>query len=253
MHAARTAVEAGLDGVEVHAANGYLIHQFLAPGSNERTDGYGGSPANRARLGVEVDAGRRRGHRPRARRHPHLPGPQHPGRHRGGPGRRRGDVHRARRRHRRRSGIAYLSVLADPSLRPRAAAPQDVRRRARSPTTASATLTTREQAQAVLDDDLADAVARRPAVPRQPRPAGALADRCRPERAEPGHVLRRRRRGLHRLPVAGGLTPDPADARAPGCTPAGASRWCVLLSRATQVSPGPCTGSGSRSAGRTSP
>lgn len=52
--AARKAVEAGLDGVEIHAANGYLLHQFLAPSSNVRTDAYGGSPANRARLVVEV-------------------------------------------------------------------------------------------------------------------------------------------------------------------------------------------------------
>ncbi|GAA1771127.1 alkene reductase [Nocardioides hankookensis] len=52
--AARNAVEAGLDGVEVHGANGYLIHQFLAPGSNQRTDQYGGSPENRARFAVEV-------------------------------------------------------------------------------------------------------------------------------------------------------------------------------------------------------
>ena len=54
--AARRAVEAGLDGVELHAANGYLLHQFLADGSNRRTDAYGGSPSNRARLVVEVAA-----------------------------------------------------------------------------------------------------------------------------------------------------------------------------------------------------
>ncbi|OFE16356.1 alkene reductase [Humibacillus sp. DSM 29435] len=54
VYAARRAVEAGLDGVEVHAANGYLPHQFLAPSSNERSDGYGGSPENRARLTIEI-------------------------------------------------------------------------------------------------------------------------------------------------------------------------------------------------------
>jgi N-ethylmaleimide reductase len=54
VHAARQAVAAGLDGVEVHAANGYLPHQFLAPTSNQRTDEYGGSPENRARLTVEI-------------------------------------------------------------------------------------------------------------------------------------------------------------------------------------------------------
>jgi len=52
--ASRKAIDAGLDGVEVHAANGYLLHQFLAPSSNKRTDGYGGSPEARARLVIEV-------------------------------------------------------------------------------------------------------------------------------------------------------------------------------------------------------
>ncbi len=52
--AARNAVEAGLDGVEIHAANGYLVHQFLGKASNQRTDEYGGSPANRARLAIEI-------------------------------------------------------------------------------------------------------------------------------------------------------------------------------------------------------
>ncbi|RPE38644.1 2,4-dienoyl-CoA reductase-like NADH-dependent reductase (Old Yellow Enzyme family) [Streptomyces sp. Ag109_O5-1] len=52
--AARRAIDAGLDGVEIHSANGYLLHQFLAPGSNERTDEYGGTPEDRARYVIEV-------------------------------------------------------------------------------------------------------------------------------------------------------------------------------------------------------
>jgi N-ethylmaleimide reductase len=53
--AARNAVEtAGFDGVEIHAANGYLLDQFLKTGSNQRTDDYGGSIENRARLLLEV-------------------------------------------------------------------------------------------------------------------------------------------------------------------------------------------------------
>lgn len=53
-HAARCALEAGFDGVELHGANGYLIDQFLRDGSNQRTDAYGGSIANRARFMLEV-------------------------------------------------------------------------------------------------------------------------------------------------------------------------------------------------------
>jgi 2,4-dienoyl-CoA reductase-like NADH-dependent reductase (Old Yellow Enzyme family) len=52
--AAERAVEAGLDGVEIHGANGYLLHEFLSPAANRRDDQYGGSPENRARFVVEV-------------------------------------------------------------------------------------------------------------------------------------------------------------------------------------------------------
>lgn len=54
--ASRRAREAGFDGVEIHAANGYLLDQFLRSGSNQRTDAYGGSIENRARLLLEVMA-----------------------------------------------------------------------------------------------------------------------------------------------------------------------------------------------------
>ena len=52
--AARNALAAGFDGVEIHAANGYLIEQFLRDSTNKRTDAYGGSRENRARFLLEV-------------------------------------------------------------------------------------------------------------------------------------------------------------------------------------------------------
>jgi N-ethylmaleimide reductase len=52
--AARAAIDAGFDGVEIHAANGYLIDQFLRSGTNDRIDQYGGSIENRARFLFEV-------------------------------------------------------------------------------------------------------------------------------------------------------------------------------------------------------
>ncbi|MBM7067656.1 alkene reductase [Actibacterium sp. 188UL27-1] len=53
-HAAKSAKEAGFDGIEVHAANGYLLDQFLQDGSNHRDDAYGGSIENRMRFLQEV-------------------------------------------------------------------------------------------------------------------------------------------------------------------------------------------------------
>jgi N-ethylmaleimide reductase len=52
--AAKNSLAAGFDGVEIHGANGYLLDQFLQSGTNTRTDAYGGSPENRARLLLEV-------------------------------------------------------------------------------------------------------------------------------------------------------------------------------------------------------
>lgn len=54
--AAANAIAAGFDGVEIHGANGYLLEQFLKDGANQRTDKYGGSVENRARLLLEVTA-----------------------------------------------------------------------------------------------------------------------------------------------------------------------------------------------------
>ncbi|MEX3858211.1 alkene reductase [Paraburkholderia sp. BR10923] len=54
--AAANAIAAGFDGVEIHGANGYLLEQFIKDGANQRTDAYGGSIENRARLLLEVVA-----------------------------------------------------------------------------------------------------------------------------------------------------------------------------------------------------
>jgi N-ethylmaleimide reductase len=156
VHAARCAVEAGLDGVEVHAANGYLIHQFLAPGSNERTDVYGGSPENRARFGIEVT--RAVAEAIGAEKVGIRISPAH-------------NIQGATETDEADTeatytaliggiaplGLAYLSVLADPSL--------DLVQRLRKDFGGTflandgfGSVTTRESAQALLDADLADAV-----------------------------------------------------------------------------------------------
>ncbi len=57
VQAARNAMEAGFDGVEIHAANGYLLEQFLQSKTNQRTDAYGGSIENRCRIVLEIARG----------------------------------------------------------------------------------------------------------------------------------------------------------------------------------------------------
>jgi NADH:flavin oxidoreductases, Old Yellow Enzyme family len=71
--AARRAIDAGFDGVELQGASGYLIQQFLSSNANQRTDAYGRSVTGRIRLRRRGGRGGRRRHRRRPRRHPRLP------------------------------------------------------------------------------------------------------------------------------------------------------------------------------------
>jgi N-ethylmaleimide reductase len=57
IHSATAMVRAGIDGVELHGANGYLLEQFISPISNQRTDEYGGSIENRCRIVLEIAEG----------------------------------------------------------------------------------------------------------------------------------------------------------------------------------------------------
>ena len=155
--AARRAVEAGLDGVELHAANGYLLHQFLAPSTNQRTDAYGGSPAARARLVLEV------AHAVADAIGPERVGirisPAH-----GVQGVIEDDpadvaaTYGALVDGVAPLGLAYLHVLADPS----AGLVQDLRRRFGGPLVINdgfASVTTAERAAELLAEDLGDLVA----------------------------------------------------------------------------------------------
>jgi N-ethylmaleimide reductase len=157
VHAARQAVDAGLDGVEIHGANGYLVHQFLAPSSNQRTDGYGGTPANRARLAIEVVTAVAQAIGPE--RVGIRISPAH-----NIQGAIEDDPQDATATYRALVdgisplGIAYLSYLADP----RAELTRDLRARFDGPVVANSgfgEVTTKESAQAILDEGLADLVA----------------------------------------------------------------------------------------------
>jgi N-ethylmaleimide reductase len=157
VHAARTAIDAGADGVEVHGANGYLVHQFLAPSSNERTDIYGGTPANRARFAIEVVTAVAQAVGPE--RVGIRISPSH-----NIQGAIEDDAADAASTYHalvdaiRPLGIAYLSYLADP----RDALIRDLRTRFDGPVIGNdgfGAVSSKESAQAILDEDLADLVA----------------------------------------------------------------------------------------------
>lgn len=157
VHAARQAVAAGFDGVEIHAANGYLLHQFLAPSSNHRTDAYGGTPENRARLAIEVVTAVADAIGPE--RVGIRISPSH-----NIQGCIEDDAEATATTYRTLVdaiaplGIAYLSYLADP----RAELTRDLRARFGGPVIGNSgfgSVTTKSDAQTLLDEDLADLVA----------------------------------------------------------------------------------------------
>ncbi len=196
--AARNAIAAGFDGVEVHGANGYLVHQFLAPNSNTRTDAWGGDERGRIRFAVElvgavadaIGAGRT-GLRI-------------------SPGNPLGDIdepapdatYLALVRALEPIGPAYLHVVEGPDRALTAGAAQTVRRRLPPQRPYPGPPFGPGGAGADRGRHRRHALVRR-AVPRQPRPA-APAGRRRPvQHPRAGLVLRRRRPRLHRLPGAG--------------------------------------------------
>ncbi|NHN57142.1 alkene reductase [Calidifontibacter sp. DB0510] len=157
VHAAQSTIEAGADGVELHAANGYLLHQFLAPNTNQRTDGYGGSPQARARFVIEV-----------AQAVADAIGADRVGM-RISPGHAFNGIEETDPADIRATyqtlvdgiaplGLAYLSILADPA----AELTQDLRRRFGGPVIVNSgfgSITTLQDVDDILQADLGDAVA----------------------------------------------------------------------------------------------
>jgi 2,4-dienoyl-CoA reductase-like NADH-dependent reductase (Old Yellow Enzyme family) len=155
--AARNAVDAGLDGVELHAANGFLLHEFLAPSSNHRNDAYGGSPQRRARFVIEVAAAAARAIGPERVGLRISPGHELNGIVEDDPADRL-NTYSALVAGLSSLGIAYLHLLCDP------ADPLTGRLRSEFEgsfivSTGFAAETDRATAEALVDDDVADAAA----------------------------------------------------------------------------------------------
>ncbi len=200
--AARLAIDAGFDGVEIHAANGYLIDQFLRDGSNHRDDAYGGSIENRTRLLAEVTqaiADEIGAGRTGVRLSPVTPV---------------NDAHdsnpqplfeRAVERLDAIGGLAFVHVIEGATGGARDVAPFDyaaLRAKFRGPWIANNGYDKAMAEQAIVSG-YADAVAFRSRLHRQPRPGGAPARGRTAQCGRRRHAVRWRRQGLHRLPDPG--------------------------------------------------
>ena len=169
--AAERALAAGFDVLELHAAHGYLLHEFLSPLSNQRDDDYGGSFENRTRLLLEVVAEvRRRVPAGRAARRPHL---------RHGLGRGRLDRGRlgppggpAPRRPASTSSTSPAAATRRPTSRwsraTRSRSPARIRAEAALPTGAVGLITEPKQAEEIVADGSADVVLLARALLRDP-------------------------------------------------------------------------------------
>ena len=227
--------------MEIHGANGYLLHQFLSPNANHRTDAYGGSVENRSRFVVEVARAVAEEIGADRDRHPHLTG------HSRWAESTKGDTEDVRAQYLHLVGelatlnLAYLHVhhVGDDELlrsfRDVWPAAILVVRYGRN----------REQIADDIDAGLADIAPLGRLRPGEPRHRRAPAHRCPAERTGPGHPLRRRRGRVHRLPRSGtrlidaaGRTP-PTSPRLTQQEPSERRRTCPHSTELSSSSPEP--------------
>ena len=198
---AANAIAAGFDGVEIHGANGYLLDQFAKDGTNKRTDAYGGSIENRAKLMLEISkvvAAEIGAERTGIRLSPVTPS---------------NDISDSNPQplfdyivdHLNALKLVYIHVIEGATGGARDIAPFDyasLRKRFKQAYIANNGYDF-ELATKALAADAADLICFRKTVHRQPRSGRAPEERRAAQRAGQGHVLRRRRQGLYGLPGAG--------------------------------------------------
>ena len=198
---AANARRAGFDGVEIHGANGYLLDQFLQSGTNQRTDEYGGSLANRARLMLEV-----------ADAVVEVWGPGRVGMHLAP----RGDAHDMSDANPRETFLHVARELGQRRLAFLCAREHLGDFASRSRTQTSLRRSLRRQRKVHSGDRRAGHRTRRSRrrrlrrpVHRQPRPPASVPRQSPPQRPRFLHLLRHRAQGLRRLPGTPALSPPP--------------------------------------------